>query len=234
MSNKPIYKLFCDESCHLEHDGSDVMVLGVLHCSDEKAEQLTRHIKWLRHQHNYHTELKWTKLISKQWPFYEAILNMFLDDPDLDFKSTVILDKQRLNHQQYNSGSHSNFYYKMFFYTLRDFLDEEKEYRIYLDYMDTLGGEKANKLCDILQNNTHWNLTASTTIVQSYESQLIQLCDLLIGAVAYKNRSDIDHSSMIKNKLIDHLQKNLGRNLDDSTPPWEKKFNIFKFVPRKS
>lgn len=228
----PVYKIFCDESCHLQHDGSDVMVLGALHCSAEKAEKLTRHIKWLRHHHQYTPELKWSKLNKHQWPFYKDLIDLVIDDAEVNFKTTVVLNKKALDHQQYNAGSHSNFYYKMFYYTLRDFLHTGNEYRIYLDYMDTLGAEKTRKLCEVLQNETYWQLNVSTTIVQSYEAQLIQLCDLLIGAVAYKSRTDIEHKSPIKNLFVDYLEAKLGRSLKCSTPPWEENFNVFRFVPR--
>ena len=113
-------------------------------------------------------------------------------------------------------------------------LKKDHEYRIYLDYMDTLGAEKTRKLCEVLQAKTYWNLSAKATIVQSYESQLIQLCDLLIGAVAYRNRDDIDHKSAIKNQFIDYLEQKLQYSLDSATPPWEEKFNIFRFQPRRS
>ena len=140
MPDLPVYKIFCDESCHLEHDSADIMVLGALHCSAEKATQLTKHINWLRHQHNFKPELKWSKLNKHQWPLYKDLIDLLTSDNELHFKATVVLNKQVLDHQQYNAGSHSNFYYKMFFYTLRDFLKPGNEYRIYLDYMDTLAG----------------------------------------------------------------------------------------------
>lgn len=229
-----VYKIFCDESCHLLSDKSDVMVLGALHCDAQKAEQLTRKIKSLRHQHEYKPELKWSKLNKHQWPLYKEIIDLVLDDCDVNFKATVVLNKQSLDHEQYNAGSHSDFYYKMFYYTLRDFLKVNNEYRIYLDYMDTLGGEKTKKLCEVLQSRTHWELSANATIVQSDEVQLIQVCDLLIGAVAYKNRNDISKTSEIKNKFISYIEDKLNSSLTDATPPWENQFNIFRFNPRGS
>lgn len=227
-----VYKIFCDESCHLEHDGADIMVLGALFCNAEQSVQLNKHIKWLRHQHNYQTELKWTKLVAKQWPFYQALLDLVVDSSELKFKTTVVQQKNKLDHSQFNAGSHTNFYYKMFYYTLRDFLDSTNQYRIYLDYMDTMGGEKVAELCRVLQKSTNWRLDAKAFVIQSYESQLIQLCDLLIGAVAYKNRSDIAHNSEIKQKIVAYLEQRLGYELNVTTPPWESKFNIFRFVPR--
>ncbi|WP_432460280.1 MULTISPECIES: DUF3800 domain-containing protein [unclassified Agarivorans] len=228
-----VYKIFCDESCHLLHDGSDVMVLGAFHCSAEKAENLTRSIKSLRHKHNYKPELKWSKLNKHQWPLYKDLIDLILDDQEVNFKSTVVLNKNSLDHNQYNAGSHSDFYYKMFYYTLRDFLKVDNEYRIYLDYMDTLGAEKTLKMCEVLQNGTHWQLSAKATIVQSYEVQLIQLCDLLIGAIAYKNRNDIPKTSGIKKRFVSYLEEKLCSSLDCGTPPWEDQFNIFRFNPRK-
>ncbi|MBE0509009.1 MAG: DUF3800 domain-containing protein [Marinospirillum sp.] len=228
------YKIFCDESCHLEHDGADVMVLGAIHCTADKAVSLIKHIKWLRHQHNYKPELKWSKLNKHQWPLYRDLVDLLVSDPDVRFKATVVLNKNILDHQQYNAGSHSNFYYKMFYYTLRDFLKEGNDYRIYLDYMDTLGAEKSRKLCDVLQKGTSWQIKVNTTIVQSYEAQLIQLCDLLIGAVAYRNRDDIEHASAIKMQFVEYLEAKLGYALNYGTPPWEQQFNIFRFQPRRS
>ncbi len=226
-----VYKIFCDESCHLQHDGADIMVLGALHCHAEKAVQLSKHIKWLRHQHNYHTELKWTKLIAKQMPFYRALIDALIDDVDVQFKATVVQHKNHLYHHAFNGGDHNTFYYKMFYYTLRDFLVCDHQYQIYLDYMDTLGGEKVNKLCQVLKTEGRQDIEVKAYIIQSYESQLIQLCDLVIGAISYKNRSDIDHESVIKNEIIAYLEQKLGHSLDYGTPPWERNFNIFRFAP---
>lgn len=231
MADDNIYKIFCDESCYLQHDGADIMVLGAIHCSAQKSLQFTKHIKWLRHQHNYHNELKWTKLIQKQWPFYKALIDAFIQDDEISFKATVVQHKKTLDHERYNGGSHSTFYYKMFYYTVRDFLNDGKEYRIYLDYVDTSSGQKSSKLCEILQQKQKNGTTIKSFIVQSYESQLIQLCDLLIGAIAYKNRAELAHSSMLKNQIVSYLESVLGYELDYTTPPWQKKFNIFRFAP---
>ena len=140
-------------------------------------------------------------------------------------------EKSSLDHEFFNEGSHNTFYYKMFYYTLRDFLSSDNEYRIYLDYMDTLGAEKTKTLCDVLQKQTNWNLSVNAYIIQSHESQIIQLCDLLIGAVSYRNRSDIEHSSIIKMRIVEYLENKLGHALDYTTKPWERQFNIFRFSP---
>lgn len=232
LPNLADFKIFCDESCHLQHDGSNIMVLGALCCRGADVISITRAIKSLRETHNYHTEIKWTKLVAKQWPFYQALLDLLLQSSALNFKAAVVLNKKLLDHEQYNDGSHGTFYYKMAFYALRDFISQGKAYRIYLDYMDTHGAIKAAKLAEVLKNDSLRAATLDVFIIRSYESQLIQLCDLLIGAVSYANRDDIDKSSKIKNQIVNYLEEKLCRSLAVGTPPWEEKFNLFMFSPR--
>lgn len=227
-----VFKIFCDESCHLPHDGSDIMVLGALYCPSGEVDRLNRAIKALRETHQYHTEIKWTKLLARQWPFYQALLELLLQEDCLRFKATVVQNKACLDHNRYNDGSHSNFYYKMAYYALRDFLAPGNGYRVYLDYMDTLGAEKCRKLGEVLRNGMKGTAEIDVYTIRSFESQLIQLCDLLIGAVAYANRTDIPRESVIKNQVIQYLEQELHRRLDMGTPPWEEKFNLFKFSPR--
>lgn len=229
----PDYKIFCDESCHLEHDGINIMVLGALCCDAHQVEALNLQLKNLRLKHNYQTEIKWTKLLKKQIPFYKEIIDLFIDS-DLKYKATVVQNKSNLDHGQFNGGSHGTFYYKMFFYALKTFLSPNKAYRIYMDYMDTFSSSKAAVLSDVLRSKMHGSITIGTHIVRSHESQLIQLCDLFTGAISYKNRTDIEKQSAVKNEIIQYLEKRIGRPLDFGTPPWEEKLNIFMFSPRSS
>lgn len=61
---------------------------------------------------------------------------------------------------------------------------------------------------------------------------MIQLCDLLIGAISYARRYPLDQRSSVKGAIVDHLEARLGRDLINDTPPWEEKVNIFVFSPR--
>lgn len=35
-----LYSVYCDESCHLEHDGINVMTLSAISCPQEKVKQI--------------------------------------------------------------------------------------------------------------------------------------------------------------------------------------------------
>ena len=61
--------------------------------------------------------------------------------------------------------------------------------------------------------------------VRSHEVELIQLDDLLTGAVSYINRGL--NTSLAKNELIELIRHRSNYSLVKSTLLKEKKFNIF-------
>ena len=224
-------RIFCDESCHLQHDNADVMVLGALRCDGESAVRVIKHLKWMKK--DYLPELKWSRFHKKELPLYKDLFDYFYDEEALNFKATVVEQKNKLNHDIYNDSSHMDFYYKMYYYTLRDFFYADCNYKIYLDYMSHQGGGKAQKLKEVLTNSKGYNdERIEVTIIQSYESILIQLCDFLIGAVTYSNRKDLEVKSEHKLEFIRYVENKLDRSLKNNTFPGERKFNIFKFTPR--
>ena len=62
------YNIYCDESCHLEHDNSPVMVLGAISCPKDKKSEMFNDIRRIKERVGLSTyfEIKWTKVsISK-------------------------------------------------------------------------------------------------------------------------------------------------------------------------
>jgi len=46
-----IYNVYCDESCHLEHDQQPVMVLGAVWCPMEKTREIAVPIRAIKTRH---------------------------------------------------------------------------------------------------------------------------------------------------------------------------------------
>lgn len=234
------YKIFCDESNHLDFKDnptlkSSIMVLGAIRVIEEEVGQINKHIKYLKHKHNYHKELKWTKLNISQKPFYDELLDFFFSDIRLKFQALLIPNKKNLKHDIYNDGSADLFYYKMFYYIFRNLFEaevnigEKIDAKIYLDYKDSRCGVRMTQLKEVLQSKYKDNLIVEVFTAKSHESNIIQLVDLLIGAIAYQAREDLEHKSEIKNYIVNTLESKLSnKSLKLSTPPWENKFNIFK------
>ena len=43
-----LYNVYCDETCHLEHDGINVMVLGAVWCQQDKLKEINQRIRQIK------------------------------------------------------------------------------------------------------------------------------------------------------------------------------------------
>ena len=226
---KQIFNIYCDESCHLEHDGEKAMVIGGVWCSLSKKDEIFRRLREIKEKHGLSKrfEIKWNKVSKGQLNFYMDVINYFFDNSDLHFRVLVVPDKQELNHKVFNQ-SHDTFYYKMYFNMLKTLFEPNYEYNIYIDIKDTRGQKKVERLHDVLCNN-HYDfnrqMIKKVQQVRSEEIELIALADLLIGAVSYLHRGI--NTSEAKLKLIERIKARSGYNLTASTLYREDKFNIF-------
>jgi len=46
------YNIYCDESCHLEHDRQPVMVLGAVWCPLEKSREISVRLREIKTRHD--------------------------------------------------------------------------------------------------------------------------------------------------------------------------------------
>ena len=226
------YNIYCDESCHLEHDRQPIMVIGGMWCPKEAAKQISSEIREIKNRHNTRGELKWTRVSNSRQDYFLELVDYFFKTSLLNFRCLVVDDKTKLNHDYFNMGSHDSFYYKMYFYMLRNILKREHRYNIYLDIKDTRSARKIAMLKDVLCNNVYdftQQMIGNIQNIHSHESEILQLADLFIGAVSYYNR-DLAGSSTKKN-VIQKIMTHAGQELNRSSPPWEDKFNLFIFTP---
>jgi hypothetical protein len=230
-----IYNIYCDESCHLENDHQKVMVLGATWCSLDKTQQTIKEIRSIKTNHNLASsfEIKWTKVSPAKLAFYQSIINYFFDNEDLHFRALVIPNKAILNHVEYQQ-THNDWYYKMYFDMLKVILTPTDRYRIYLDIKDTRGGIKIHELRRVLCNNMYdfsQEIIERIQIVRSHEIEIMQVADLLMGAVSATNRGQ--PHSLAKQALIDLIRKRSNYTLQQTTLLREMKTNIFVWHPRR-
>lgn len=222
------YNIYCDESCHLENDRMKAMVLGAIWCQDDKKKYLFSKIKLLKKQYGIPSEfeIKWTKVSPSKLDFYKDIVNLFFDEPLLHFRAVVIPNKQKLNHINFNQ-SHDDFYYKMWYILLNHLITPNNIYQIYIDIKDTQGKQKINKLHDVLCNSNYdfdRSIIHSIEQVQSHDVILLQIVDLLIGALSYLHRNL--SSSPAKQALIEQIKKRSGLSLMKNSLWGADKFNL--------
>jgi hypothetical protein len=231
------YNIYCDESCHLEHDRFPIMLLGAVWCPLDKTKSISKEIRNIKAEYNAKAELKWTKVSNCKLEFYQHLLKYFFGKDGLNFRCLVVAGKEKLNHSYFNQGSHDSFYYKMYYQLLLNIVNRsESKFNIYLDIKDTRGSRKILELRKILHiklGDIERLTIPQIQLVRSHESNLIQLADFLIGAVAYCNRNDIPKNNRAKINLVREMKTYAGTDLTQSSPPWEEKFNLFIFQPRR-
>jgi len=226
--------IYCDESCHLERDHQQVMVLGAVSCPVDDRQRVGRAIKGLKAAHGIPAsrEIKWTQVSPSTLTFYQALVDLFFDEPCLGFRSVVVPDKRALDHERFGQ-SHDDFYYKMWWQLLRRLIDDQHLFRVFVDIKDTHSAGKLAKLHEVLCN-THYDFDrkriTSVEAVRSHEVPLVQMADLLTGALSHRFRGLAE--SAAKQSLIAHVCRRSGLSLERSTPPSTRKFNLFVWQPR--
>lgn len=223
------YNIYCDESCHLEHDGQKAMTIGGVWCPENKKDEIFKRIREIKVEHGLDAkfEIKWNKVSNGQLSFYKDIVDYFFDNSDLHFRVIVVPDKGELNHDQYNQ-THDEFYYKLYFDMLKTVFEPDCSYNIFLDIKDTRGQKKVDKLQEVLCNSKYdfkREMIKKVQQVRSHEVELIALADLLIGAISYLHRGL--KSSEAKLKMIERIKTRSGYSLTSSTLYRENKFNVF-------
>jgi len=227
------YNVYCDESCHLENDRQKVMVLGAVWCPLDKARDISIRVREykIKYKMKGNFEIKWSKVSPARVDFYLDILDYFFDDDDLHFRALIVPDKSKLRHEDYGH-SHDEWYYIMYFEMLKAIIDPRNCYRIYLDIKDTRGASKVRKLREVLCNNIYdfsRNIIERVQTVRSHEVEILQLADLLIGAVSYANRNLSDNAG--KKALVERMRNRSGYQLTLTTLLRENKVNLFRWFP---
>lgn len=226
------YNIYCDESCHLEHDSQPIMVLGGMWCPKSETRSISEEMRAIKNRHCARGELKWGKVSNSRRDFFIELVEYFFQRQNLNFRCLVVDDKSKLNHDYFNQGSHDSFYYKMYFYMLRNILKTDNRYNIYLDIKDTRSAQKIASLKKVLCNNVYdftQQMIGNIQNIHSHESEILQLADLFIGAVGYYNR-DLS-SNHAKRDVVQLIMNRTGQDLRRASPPWVEKFNLFIFTP---
>lgn len=229
--------IYCDESCHLQNDHKPIMTLGAIQALDTEKRAISIQIRDLKKKYHCTGELKWTKVSDKNILFYLDLIDLFIKNPNLSFRALIVHNKENLDHKTFNDGDHDNFYYKMYYDLLKNIIENHpsERFNVFLDIKDTKSSVKVYKLHEVLSNKFYdFDRKKITRIqqIRSHESNLLQLCDFLLGAVTYINKDD--RGSTAKLQISEALSKQTGFRLTETTPPWETKFNLFHFSPRVS
>jgi len=232
------YNVYCDESCHLEHDNSSVMILGAMYCPEDIKTKIYNDIRQIKlnNQLNSHFEIKWTKVSASKIDFYLELLEYYWSVPELKYRCLVATHKNQLDHGRYNSGDYDLWYYKMYYYLLNGILEAANEYHVMLDIKDTHGGKRVEKLREVICNGVYdfnQHRLDGIGLINSKESEILQIADLINGAIGFHHRrlDQLENSNGGKKLFVKALQEK--HDIDNTTyGARNSKFDMFVWQPR--
>lgn len=217
---KKTFNIYCDESTHIENDGHPYMILSYISTPYHLLKMHNKNIREMKMEHLYRGEMKWSSISKSQYPFYNNVVDYFFSN-DLRFRA-IVIDKSQLNHSKFNQD-HNTFYDKMYYQLLNKKIEPDNTYNIYVDIKDTYSYLKARSLKKYLERD--YSNIRTLQVIRSYESELMQLTDVLMGAINYRLRG-FDKVTA-KNNIIEKIEKITQKPLTQKTSPNESKFNLF-------
>lgn len=213
------FNFYCDESTHLQNDGMPYMMLAYVSTAYNQLQQHKDFLKYLKAKHEVKGEVKWTSVSGGQYPYYAELIDYFFST-DLNFRS-VIVSKKYIDEAR-EGFTYNDFYFRMYYQLLHHKINLDYTYNIYLDIKDTVSHKKLVELNKILRYNAS---IRNFQFIRSHESSLMQLTDLIMGAINYKLRGK--NKVTAKNKIIEKIESHCKVPLTQSTPKSEDKFNLF-------
>ena len=221
------FEIYCDE-CRPElftsREKSGYLSIGGLWVPVEERLTVKNAIKSIKAEYNVWGEIKWNKVSGSKLNFYQAIVKYFFENPNLRFR-TILIDSSRVDLLQFHENDSELDFYKFYYQLIHHWILDFNKYYIFVDKKTNRLPDRLTILKKVLNNS---NLSSQIISIQSLPSNeviLIQLVDLLSGAVnASFNQS---HSSRAKIDFIHFIEKFIKHKISPTTKG-EEKFNIFK------
>lgn len=235
MNDTSRYNLYCDETCHLQYDKSDVMCVGGVVVPHDKVQEYKNIIKGIKREYGILQEIKWNTISATHIEMYEKIISFFYKS-EMAFRGILIKDKRSLSTHILNRSEYNAFYFslveKLIKFSSGSTGFTKNDFRVFLDLKDNHGSKKLEAIdLELKQELPEDCVISHLQNIRSHESVFIQLSDIIIGAIAYKARK-LD-GSYAKLRLVKFIEKLTGRDLALPTETAENKFCIVTFPSDK-
>lgn len=204
---------FLDETGLLYAPRDRFFAIGLIKC--KKPEEIYNKIRCVRNKYNYREEIKWSKLDTKiRFDLARELFDIFLVC-DVKF-NCIILDKKKMD---FDKHFHGDLYkaYTSFSVALMKLVigkDPEEVLVVLADnYFAPLGKDIEEKTKKFVNDHYQEFVVAGVCQIDSKSSDLLQLTDLILGAVIYdlkKNSGMVDIlKSPFKRKFLNYLYQKL-------------------------
>ncbi len=229
------YVVYCDESRHSDKPCDTHLAIGGLWVPREHRNFISRELRTIARENHLGSELKWSKVSEKYADAYTKVVDYFIRQDNLRYRA-IVVDRAKFD-PRYHGGDGELGFYKFYFRMLEKWLFPNITYTILLDFQKNRGANRFNDLRRVLTNAVLGASIRELTVIDSIETPLAQLCDILTGAVAAAwCKTHTGKKRSAKAALETYLAKGIGwpslRN-SSSSSAWSK-FNLFSIdlLPR--
>lgn len=223
------YVVYCDESRHDGGTEARFMAIGSLWAPRCRKAEITKALRRLFHEENLHAEVKWSKVSASRLAAYQRIVDFFFREEALRFR-VIVVDHAKYDPGSFHGGDRELGFYKFYYELLVKWLEPGNEYLILLDFKQNQSADRYRDLRAVLTRKLKGEAKIlDLTVIDSGETPLAQLCDLLTGAVASAWCGSAQAGSA-KAQLCEHIARHRGHSTLKiaSASPAISKFNVFK------
>lgn len=223
-----IWTKFCfmDETGDLKNEKDPYFTIGMIKMS--QPYYLQSKILYERNKRNFHDEMKFNKLSKNNIEFAKFAIGAFFDTKSIDFYSYTTRKDSDYFVKNFNDDSWIA--YEKITLKLLDVALAEKEIIILVaDHVTTPKKIRFEVNVKKIFNSSKKRLAlAGVCRFDSKSNDLLQIIDLLIGAITYdiKYREKVVTGSKYKIELLDFIKGNLGvKNFEEGFK--NRHFNVF-------
>lgn len=233
----------CDESG--KDPSSKYLVIGTIWIDKDNVSEFEKKATELRLKHKCWGEIEWLKLsgsVSEQIKdFYKEFIDLAFKDLKIYFRF-IIVKKSTLDTKTYHKNQKTNklvqlkfMYYSISRYADR-FLEQEKKEGLHIIFDSYQESNQSREEKWRLETRKFIEKYVGCKIehfqpCKSHISSLVQLCDVITGAVSTVWNKPPSKISNTHNEIIGHIQQLSRKDISARTLPTEKDFNIWVWRP---
>lgn len=169
-------------------------------------------------------EVKWSKVSKQRLEDYKQIIDFFFSKSELSFAG-VVADQHKLRQADFAEGDQELGFYRLYYAVIAAGMRPYKRYLVLLDFKKNKGSDRYRTLRRKLEHHVKgWAWIDDLTVIDSAQSPLAQLSDLLTGALAASWSGCKEGSA--KKALIDYISQKNGCAINQATPALEGKLLV--------